>query len=77
MMQQKPLTPQQKDAAEKVFTWMSCSTAASVNGDTGNEEDGQPSGVALPPHERGCGHAHPMRGTNHEDLCEWCTRHES
>lgn len=36
-----------------------------------------PSGIALPPHERHCGRAHPMRGTNSEDLTEWCIRHET
>ncbi|WP_281692563.1 hypothetical protein [Agathobaculum desmolans] len=36
-----------------------------------------PDGIALPPHERHCGRSHPMRGTNSEDLTEWCIRHQT
>lgn len=35
------------------------------------------SGVALPPHERDCGRSHPMRGTNSQDLTDWCIKHET
>lgn len=36
-----------------------------------------PQGIALPPHERDCGRSHPMRGTNSEDLTDWCIQHET
>lgn len=35
------------------------------------------SGIALPPHERDCGRSHPMRGTNSQDLTDWCIKHET
>ncbi len=43
---------------------------------TGGGEE-VPEGIALPPHERDCGRSHPMRGTNSEDLTEWCIKHET
>ncbi len=68
----------QMEAAQKKFEWLSCSTPAASSQDGEAEaSDGVPEGIALPPHGRGCGHAHPMRGTNSEDLTEWCTNHET
>lgn len=64
------------EAAQKQFEWFSCSKPSTACSD-GEEADGVAEGIALPPHERGCGHAHSMRGTNSEDLTEWCTKHET
>lgn len=33
-------------------------------------------GKAISPHGRGCGKGHPMKGTNSEDLREWCGEHQ-
>lgn len=44
---------------------------------SGGTEEEFAAGVALPPHERHCGRSHPMRGTNSEDLTEWCIEHET
>lgn len=66
------------EAAQKQFEWLACSKPAIAAHDDGGEAtDGVAEGIALPPHERGCGPAHPMRGTNSEDLTEWCTKHET
>lgn len=68
----------QMEAAQKQFEWFSCSTPAAAAHDAGEEmTDGAPEGIALSPHDRGCGHAYPMRGTNSEDLTEWCIKHET
>ena len=64
------------EAAQKQFEWFSCSKPSTACKD-GDETDSVAEGIALPPHERACGHAHPMRGTNSEDLTEWCTEHKS
>lgn len=66
----------QEQAAQKQFEWLARSTPAALCSDQ-YEKDGVPEGIALPPHERDCGRAHPMRGTNSEDLTEWCIKHES
>lgn len=75
IMKDIPLTGPQQQAAQKMFAWLDC-TKDAVDDGTGREE-AQPDGTALSPHERGCGRAYPIRGTNHEDLAEWCMRHES
>ena len=64
------------EAAQKQFEWLSCSKPA-VSSNDGEDPNSAVEGIALPPHERGCGRAHPMRGTNSEDLTEWCTKHET
>lgn len=74
-MKDIPLTESQQQAAQKMFQWLDCAKDA-VDDEAGHAQ-AQPDGTALPPHERGCGRAYPIRGTNHEDLTEWCTRHES
>ncbi|MGI6181239.1 MAG: hypothetical protein ACOYIE_04085 [Agathobaculum sp.] len=67
------------ESAKKNFEWMEvsmpCTAAQAWNQADGGEDS--PSGIALPPHERDCGRSHPMRGTNSEDLTEWCIRHET
>ena len=75
-MKQHQLSYDQMDAAEKAFQWMERSKP-SVSARSAPQEDGSPSGIALPPHERGCGRGHPMRGTNSDDLTEWCRAHET
>ena len=54
------------EAARKSFQWM---------------ERSKPSvaarGIAVPPHERDCGRAHPMCGTDSENLTAWCREHET
>lgn len=71
-IKQDKIKQYQMEAAQKQFEWLACSKPAVANDDNDAVE-----GIALPPHERGCGHAHPMRGTNSEDLTEWCTKHET
>lgn len=67
----------QMEAAQKQFEWLACSKPAAAQAVGDETSDGVPEGIALPPHERDCGRAHPMRGTNSEDLTEWCTKHET
>ncbi len=62
------------ESAKKGLEWMEISKP-SVAARTG--EQNEPEGIALPPHERDCGRSHPMRGTNSEDLTEWCIKHET
>ena len=77
-MKQNEYTQAQADSARKSFEWMARSKPSVAARSGGQEEaDGAPSGIALPPHERDCGRAHPMRGTNSEDLTEWCTKHQT
>lgn len=75
-MNDMPLNTSQQDAAQKIFQWMECTMKTSSD-EGGQMEDGQPDGIALPPHERECGRAHPIRGTSHEDLADWCMQHET
>lgn len=75
-IKQDKIKQYQMEAAQKQFEWLSYSKPATACSD-GEEPDSAAEGIALPPHERGCGHAHPMRGTNSEDLTEWCTKHET
>ena len=77
-MKQEELSSQQAQAAQKAFAWMARSKP-SVSARDGEqpENNGKPDGIALPPHERGCGPAHPIRGTNREDLAEWCAHHQT
>lgn len=72
------------ESAKKNLEWMEISKPSVAARDccTDSCDPSQPanqvtSGVALPPHERDCGRSHPMRGTNSEDLTEWCIRHET
>ena len=72
------LSRAQEASASKNFEWMARSKPSVAARGGGQEEtDSAPSGIALPPHERDCGRAHPMRGTNSEDLTEWCTKHQT
>ena len=66
----------QVEAAQKQFEWLERSIPAAVSSNN-QEADGIPGGIALPPHERDCGHAYPISGTNSDDLTEWCIRHET
>lgn len=75
-MKDMPLNTSQQDAAQKIFQWMEC-TMTTANDDDSQKKDGHPDGIALPPHERECGRAHPIRGTSHEDLTDWCMQHET
>ncbi|MGO5028516.1 hypothetical protein [Candidatus Agathobaculum pullicola] len=68
----------QMEAAQKQFEWFECSKPdVAAQAGVNEASDGVPEGIALPPHERGCGRAHPMRGTNSEDLTDWCINHET
>lgn len=51
--------------------------AQSDKKNTTNQNGVHPQGVAYPPHSRDCGPAHPIAGTNHDDLYEWCMEHET
>ena len=77
-MEKDKMKQYQMEAAQKQFEWFSCSKPTALPQDGGRQaSDGAPEGIALPPHERGCGSAHPMRGTNSQDLTEWCMKHET
>ena len=77
-MKQNEYTQAQADSARKSFEWMARSKPSVAARSGGQEEeDGVPSGIALPPHERDCGRSHPIRGTNSEDLTVWCTKHQT
>ena len=77
-MKHSQLSHQQAESAQKNFEWMARSKPSVAARSGGNEEhDSAPSGIALPPHERDCGRSHLMRGTNSEDLTEWCTKHQT
>lgn len=77
-MKHNELSHNQAQAVQKEFEWMARSKPSVAARSTDQkEQDGTPEGIALPPHERDCGRAHPMRGTNSEDLTEWCTRHQT
>ncbi len=68
------------ESAKKGIEWMELSkpsVAARSSDCTDCADDQSTSGIALPPHERNCGRSHPMRGTNSEDLTEWCISHET
>lgn len=66
-------------SARKAFQWMERSKpSVSARGEVAfPPEDDTPDGAAYPPHERDCGRAHPMRGTDSENLTAWCREHES
>ncbi len=65
------------ESAKKGIEWMELSkpSVAARSGCGDCADDQSASGIALPPHERDCGRSHPMRGTNSEDLTEWCIDH--
>ncbi len=65
------------ESAKKGIEWMEISkpSVAARSGSEKNQDIAD--GIALPPHERDCGRSHPMRGTNSEDLTEWCIKHET
>ena len=84
MKNEHEVSAQQLESAKKNIEWMERSkpsvAARSSEHEISNchrQKDVQTQGEALPPHERNCGRAHPMRGTNSEDLTEWCIEHES
>jgi|GEM_PF-406133 len=73
------------ESAQKSIEWME-RTKPSVAARTGDDnaqyvnplgDTVTVSGIALPPHERDCGRSHPMRGTNSQDLTDWCIKHET
>ena len=73
MSKNNDISKNQLESAKKGIEWMERSkpsVAARSNGVTTE-------GIALPPHERDCGRAHPMQGTNSEDLTRWCIEHET
>ena len=72
------------EAARKSFQWMERSKpSVAARGDVDLPSDSRrlfetgdlPEGIAVPPHERDCGRAHPMCGTDSEDLTAWCREH--
>ena len=74
------------EAARKSFQWMERSKpSVAARGDVDLRSDSRrlfeagdlPEGIAVPPHERDCGRAHPMRGTDSDDLTAWCREHET
>ena len=74
------------DAVRKSFQWMERSKpSVAARGDVDLPSDSRrlfetgdlPEGIAVPPHERDCGRAHPMCGTDSEDLTAWCREHET
>ena len=74
------------EAARKSFQWMERSKpSVAARGDVDLPSDSRrlfetgdlPDGIAVPPHERDCGRAHPMCGTDSEDLTAWCREHET
>ncbi len=75
------ISENQLQSMRKGLEWMNVSkpsvAARQIGLDESEAANEQPSGVALPPHERHCGRSHPMRGTNSEDLTEWCIQHET
>lgn len=75
-IKQDKIKQYQMEAAQKQFEWFSCSTPSTANKD-GEENDSIARGIALSPYERGCGQSYPMRGTNSDDLTEWCIKHET
>ena len=84
MKNEHEVSAQQLESAKKNIEWMEQSkpsvAARSSEHEISNchrQKDVQTQGEALPPHERNCGRAHPMRGTNSEDLTEWCIEHET
>ena len=74
------------DTARKSFQWMERSKpSVSARGEVDFPPDSRrlsgegdlPEGIAVPLHERDCGRAHPMRGTDSENLTAWCRDHET
>lgn len=82
-MSEEKVTQNQMESAKKGIEWMEISKPSVAARDigldvlSGDDEKNQPAGIALPPHERDCGRSHPMRGTNSDDLTEWCIKHET
>lgn len=81
-MKKQEISQQQLASAKKNIEWMEVSkpsvAAREIGLDVSNTtaEEAVPDGKAMRPHERGCGRSHPIRGTNSEDLREWCGEHE-
>ncbi len=65
------------ESAKKGIEWMEISKPSVAARSEGTNKSEHVSGIALPPHERDCGRSHPIRGTNSEDLTEWCISHET
>lgn len=82
-MKKNKMSADQINSVAKGIEWMerskpSVAARSAGSNMTQSAQNGvQPHGVAYPPHERDCGPAHPMRGTNHDDLYEWCMEHET
>ena len=76
-MKNNELTHNQAQAVQKEFEWMARSKPSASARCSKSAQNGQSDGIALPPHERDCGRSHPMRGTNSEDLTEWCVDHQT
>lgn len=81
-MKQKKVSERQLASAEKNIEWMEVSKPSVAAREIGLEvssatpDEAVADGKAMRPHERGCGRSHPIRGTNSEDLREWCGEHE-
>lgn len=82
-MKKNKMSADQINSVAKGIEWMDRSKP-SVSARSGGAKRSQqaqngvnPQGVAYSPHGRGCGHGHPMQGTNHDDLLEWCKEHET
>lgn len=80
-MEKNEISKEQIDAAKKSIEWMELSKPSVAAREIGldvseAQAEDVPDGIALPPHERDCGRSHPINGTNHEDLREWCGEHE-
>ena len=77
-MKSNELSDHQAQAAQKAFAWMACSKPSiSARSSQPEEDDGVAEGIAVPLHKHGRGRSHPMRGTNSEDLTEWCIEHQT
>ena len=76
-MKNNELTHNQAQAVQKEFEWMARSKPSASARCSKSAQNGQAARFALPPDARDCGRAHPMRGTNSEDLTEWCVDHQT
>ncbi len=81
VLKENKMSADQINSVAKGIEWMERSkpsvAARSDKQKTSNQNGVNPQGVAYPPHARDCGSAHPMQGTNHDDLYEWCMEHET
>lgn len=79
-MDKKEVSQKQLDSAKKNIEWMELSKPSVAARDTQDgaptADEAFPTGKALSPHDRDCGHAHPISGTNSDDLRDWCGEHE-